>query len=230
MKTIGLLGGMSWESTLIYYRELNEAVKRHLGGLHSAKMVLINVDFAPLEAWMSAGAWDLVAQDLIKHSHTIQQAGAEALVISTNTMHKLAPQITTAIDIPLLHIADAVGQQLVAAGHQQVGLLGTAFTMEHDFYARRLKQQFGVEVLVPEADERAIINQVIFTELCVGTLNTDSKQQYLDIIDRLSDRGAQAVILGCTEIGLLVEQADTAVPLVDATYCHIDAIAEFVLS
>ncbi len=229
MKTIGLLGGMSWESTLVYYRELNQAIKHHLGGLHSAKMMMVNVDFAPIENWMCEGRWDLIAENLIEHGLTIQTAGADFLVISTNTMHKLAPQIESAIDIPLLHIADAVGREVTALGHQKVGLLGTAFTMEHDFYAQRLKR-YDVDVLIPDQTARDVVNQIIFDELCLGTFKAASKQRYLEIIDHLSAAGAQAVILGCTEIGLLINQTDTDTPLIDATFSHINAVVKHALA
>ncbi len=223
MKTIGLLGGMSWESTRIYYRELNQQISQQLGGLHSAQMVMINVDFAPIEQLMQANQWSEIGHLLTKHCLTIQDAGADFMVIATNTMHKLAPQIETAMDIPLLHIADVVGAELSKHGFGKVGLLGTAFTMEEAFYKNRLAENYGIQTLVPEAMDRERVDQVIFSELCHGTLRDPSKQDYLTIINKLTAAGAEAIILGCTEIGLLVKQDDTDVPLLDATHCHINA-------
>ncbi|MGJ8662360.1 MAG: aspartate/glutamate racemase family protein [Marinicella sp.] len=226
MKTIGLLGGMSWESTQIYYRELNQQIGSLKGGLHSAEMVLYNVDFQPIEELMLQGEWGAIATILTDHASKIERAGADFLVIATNTMHKLAPEIATAIDIPLLHIADAVGHELSHKGIKSVGLLGTAFTMEEDFYRDRLIKQFGINTLIPAAADRKLINQVIFDELCHGQFLQSSKQDYLAIIDKLAAEGAEAIILGCTEIGLLVSQSDTKVPLVDATFSHINQIVK----
>lgn len=230
IKTIGLLGGMSWESTRIYYRELNHQINRQLGGLHSAPMVLVNVDFAPIEKWMAAGDWDAIGQHLLGHCATIQAAGAEFLMIATNTMHKLAPLIESKLDIPLLHIADAVGQQLQPLGLTQVGLLGTAFTMEEAFYRDRLSAQHGMATVVPKRSDRERVDRVIFQELCHGVCSPASKQAYLEVINDLQRQGAQAVILGCTEIGLLVQQVDTDIPLLDATHCHIQAAVKLALS
>lgn len=224
MKTIGLLGGMSWESTQVYYRELNQQINSSKGGLHSAQMVLFNVDFAPIEQLMQQGNWAAIAKILITHSLQIQAAGADFLVIATNTMHKLAPEITERINIPLLHIADAVGQELAQKNYIKVGLLGTAFTMEEDFYKDRLLTQFGIETIIPESPDRHAVNQIIFEELCHGQFRTESKQTYLNVIEKLADQGAEAIILGCTEIGLLLQQSDSAVPLLDATFSHIRQI------
>ncbi len=221
MKTIGLLGGMSWESSQTYYRELNLRINHELGGLHSAQLVMINVDFAPIEQLMVAGNWIAISEILIKHCIQLQDSGADFIVIATNTMHKLAPAIEAAIQIPLLHIADAVGQSQVIKPLKTVGLLGTAFTMEEDFYSSRLKSQYGLDTLIPDDHQRLMVNQVIFDELCKGQFNTHSKQQYLKVINDLSQQGAQAIVLACTEIGLLVQQDDTDVTLIDATEEHI---------
>jgi len=229
MKTIGLLGGMSWESTLGYYRAINEGVKRALGGLHSAKIVLVSVDFEPIERMQHEGDWDGTARELSVAARQVAAAGAEGLLICTNTMHKVVPRIEAAIDIPVLHIADATARMLADAGIRSVGLLGTGFTMEEDFYKGRLAQRFGLEVIVPEADERQQVHRVIYDELCLGRIEPASKAAYLDIIDALAARGAQGVILGCTEIGMLVGQADTAVPLFDTTAIHAQAAVNWAL-
>ena len=220
MKTIGLLGGMSWESTLLYYRAINEGVKQVLGGLHSAKIVLYSVDFAAIEAQQQSADWEGAARLLSDAALRVQAAGADFLVICTNTMHKVAPQIEAAIDIPLLHIADATAEVLLQDGIRQVGLLGTGFTMEQAFYKDRLIDKYGLQVKVPEEADREIVHRVIFEELCLGVTEEASKRNYLRIIDDLAAQGAQAVILGCTEIGMLVSQSDTAVTLVDTTRIH----------
>ena len=230
MKTIGLLGGMSWESSQIYYRELNQQINQQLGGLHSAQIVMINVDFAPIEQLMLQGDWPAISDILVKHCLQLQIAGADFIVIATNTMHKIAPAIEQAIDIPLLHIADAVGQAAVAQQIEIVGLLGTVFTMEQGFYKTRLKTQQGIETLIPNDEDRVVVNQIIFDELCQGQFTASSKQQYLRVIDNLAAQGAEAVILGCTEIGLLVQQKDTSVTLLDATHEHIKLAVHHALS
>jgi aspartate racemase len=220
MKTIGLLGGMSWESTLEYYRAINQGIKNALGGLHSAKIVLYSVDFGPVEKMMQAGDWASTAALLSDAARRIEKAGADFLVICTNTMHIVAPQIESAIQMPLLHIADATAEVLVEDSVKTVGLLGTAFTMEQPFYRQRLMDGYGLEVLVPDAEDRQTVHQIIFQELCLGTIVPDSRAAYLRIIHDLAARGAQAVILGCTEIGMLVRQTDTRVPLLDTTAIH----------
>lgn len=230
MKTIGLLGGMSWESTAHYYQLINEGVKQHLGGLHSAKIALVSVDFAPIADLQKQGNWEAAGALLAKAAQQIEQAGAEGLLICTNTMHKVADTVQAAITIPILHIADATAEALLKSGVKNVGLLGTAFTMEQDFYKGRLADQFGLNVLVPPAEERALIHQVIFQELCLGQINAASKQAYLRIIDQLVEQGAEAVILGCTEIGLLVKQSDTTVPLFDTTEIHARQAVEWSLA
>jgi aspartate racemase len=229
MKTIGLLGGMSWESTAGYYRAINEGVKNALGGLHSARIVLYSVDFAPVEKLQCAGDWEGTAGILSDAARRIQAAGADFLLICTNTMHKVAPQVEKSIEIPVLHIADATADVLVANGIEKVGLLGTAFTMEHDFYKGRLARNYGMDVLVPGADDRKIVHDIIYQELCLGQIGDDSRTEYLRIIDALADEGAQAVILGCTEIGLLVNQADTPVRLIDTTTIHAAKAVEYAL-
>ena len=230
MKTIGLLGGMSWESTVGYYRAINESVKQIRGGLHSAKIVLYSVDFEPIEKLQHKGDWEGTATILSKAALNVQSAGADFLLICTNTMHKVAPQIEKAIEIPLLHIADATAEVLVADGIKKVGLLGTAFTMEQDFYKDRLSKRYGLNVIVPNQVDRKIVHKVIYQELCLGKIQTDSKIEYLRIIDSLANQGAEAVILGCTEIGLLVSQVDTKVKLIDTTAIHAQKAVEYAIS
>ncbi len=220
MKTIGLLGGMSWESTATYYRLLNEGVRAARGGLHSAQVLLHSVDFAPLEALQHAGDWDAIGAQLAHDARRVQAGGADFLLLCTNTMHKVAPAIEAAIDIPLLHIADATAEALKRQQVHTVGLLGTGFTMEQDFYKGRLTQRHGIEVLVPEQDDRRLVHRVIYEELCLGRIDPKSHSEYLRILDALAAQGAQAVILGCTEIGLLLQQRDTPVPLFDTTAIH----------
>ncbi|MCK5866321.1 aspartate/glutamate racemase family protein [Marinobacter adhaerens] len=228
MKTIGLLGGMSWESTQTYYRLINEGVKNRLGGLHSAKLVLFSVDFAEIEALQHKGDWPATADILAGAALSLQKAGADFLVIGTNTMHKVAPEIEQAIGIPLLHISDATAQVLKKDGVTRVGLLGTRFTMEQAFYRERLEAA-GIDVLTPDESQRDEVHRVIYEELCQGEIKPDSRHTYLDIVSSLSGRGAQAVILGCTEIGLLIRQADTEVPLYDTTEIHAARALELAL-
>jgi aspartate racemase len=230
MKTIGLLGGMSWESTVGYYRMINEGVKQSQGGLHSAKIAMVSVDFAPIEAMQHAGDWDGTAALLSQAAKSIQAAGADCLLICTNTMHKVAPQIAAVLDIPLLHIADATAEVLVAEGIKTVGLLGTGFTMEEGFYKDRLSENYGLEVVIPNTEDRKIIHDVIYQELCLGKTEVASKVEYLRIIQALKEQGAEAVILGCTEIGMLVEQADTDVKLFDTTAIHAAKAVEFAVA
>lgn len=230
MKTIGLLGGMSWESTSGYYRAINTGVKEKLGGLHSAKIALYSVDFEPIEKLQHSGNWQGTAEMLSQAAQKIELAGADFLLICTNTMHKVAPQIAQAINIPLLHIADATAEVLVNKGIKTVGLLGTAFTMEQDFYKGRLKDHYGLNVLTPNEADIKIVHNVIYQELCLGNSTAASKTQYLRIIASLAASGAEAVILGCTEIGMLVAQADTKTPLLDTTYIHAQKAIEWALS
>lgn len=227
MKTIGLLGGMSWESTLGYYRVINEGVKNTLGGLHSAKIAMYSVDFESIEQLQHAGDWEGTAKILTEAAKNIQASGADFLLICTNTMHKVAPEIQEAIDIPLLHIADATAEILVEEGVKSIGLLGTAFTMEQNFYKGRLTDNYGIKVLVPNEKDRQIIHKVIYQELCMGKFKSDSKSEYLRIIDSLASQGAEAVILGCTEIGMLVNQADTNVTLLDTAVIHAERAVKY---
>ncbi|MBP6714579.1 MAG: aspartate/glutamate racemase family protein [Aliarcobacter sp.] len=227
MKTIGLLGGMSWESTALYYKLINEEIKKQLGGLHSAKVVIYSVDFDEIEKLQHLGAWDETAKILGEAAKNIQNASADFLVICTNTMHKVAPLIRTYIDIPILHIADATGKKLQNENIKKVGLLGTAFTMQQDFYKERIYKNFDIEVLIPSEEDMTIVHKIIYEELCLGLIKEDSKKEYLRIIDSLASKGAQGVILGCTEIGMLVKQADTQVKLYDTTVIHsLEAVAE----
>ncbi len=229
MKTIGLLGGMSWESTATYYRDLNEGVKAQLGGLHSAKIALYSVDFEEIEKLQHAGDWEATAVILADAGKKVEQAGADFLLICTNTMHKVANEVEAAISIPLLHLADATGERLRAAGVERVGLLGTRFTMEQDFYKQRLIDKFNIEVLVPTPDEIEIVHRVIYEELCLGQIEDNSREDYLKTISHLSERGAEAVILGCTEIALLVQQHHTDVPLFDTTAIHCEEAVKLAL-
>ncbi|WP_035577463.1 aspartate/glutamate racemase family protein [Halomonas sp. TG39a] len=230
MRVIGVLGGMSWESTQGYYRALNEGVKAALGGFHSAKIVMVSVDFAEIEALQQQGDWYAAGNLLASAAQSIERAGADCLLIATNTMHKVSPAIEQAITIPLLHIADATAEQLTADGITRVGLLGTRFTMEQNFYTGRLEEQFGIEVVVPDQTERDVVHQIIYQELCQGRIEDDSRQRYLAIIDSLHAQGAQAVILGCTEIAMLVSQRDTSVPLYDTTALHAQKAVVWALS
>ncbi len=229
MKTIGLLGGMSWESTQSYYRAINEAVREQLGGLHSAKIVLYSVDFAEIEALQVRGDWDKAGQLLAAAASAVERAGADFLVICTNTMHKVVPAIAAGISMPILHIADATADELIAQGVKQVGLLGTRFTMEQAFYKDRLIAR-GIAVVVPDQADRDRVNRVIYEELCLGVIKADSRARYLDIIHRLQLQGAEAVILGCTEIALLVQQSDTPVALFDTTAIHAQQAVRLALA
>ena len=230
MKTIGLLGGMSWESTASYYRVLNEGIKSAIGGFHSARIAMVSVDFDEIEKLQHAGSWEQMAQLLAAAAKSVEAAGADFLLICTNTMHKVAPQIERAISIPLLHIADATAEQLIRDRIKCVGLLGTRFTMEQDFYKRRLTEKFGIEVVIPDIEDRKLVHEVIYDELCMGTIEDSSRSSYLKIIDRLKQQGAAAVILGCTEIALLVQQDHTPVPLYDTTEIHAQHAIRYALA
>jgi aspartate racemase len=225
LKTIGLIGGMSWESTVLYYRIVNETVREALGGLHSAKVVLLSVDFDEIEALQRAGAWDEAGAILSAVATTLVGAGAEILVLCTNTMHKVAPAIESAVAIPLLHIADPTAATIRAAGLTKVGLLGTRFTMEQAFYRDRLTAMHGIEVLTPVERDRAVMHDIIYDELCRGKVKDASRAQYRTIIHSLVAAGAQSIVLGCTEVGLLVDANDSPVPLFDTTYLHARAAA-----
>ena len=225
MKTIGLLGGMSWESTVPYYRLINQRVKESLGGLHSARVILYSVDFHDIERLQHAGDWDAAGLMLARAARSLELAGANFIVLCTNTMHKVAPAIEGAITIPLLHIADPTARQIRNDGHTKVGLLGTRFTMEQSFYSERLQGQ-GLEVLTPGPDDRAAVHRIIYEELCLGQVLPESRAVYQKIMARLTEQGAQAIILGCTEISLLVGPSDAAIPLYDTTALHAVAAAD----
>ena len=220
MKTIGLLGGMSWESTESYYRLINEAVKQQLGGLHSAKVLLHSVDFAEIEQLQHLGEWDKTADILTKAAQGLEKAGADFILICTNTMHLVAPHIQAGISIPLLHIADATAEEIIKAGIKKVGLIGTAFTMEENFYKGQLQNKYGLNVIIPNGEDRKIVHKIIYDELCLGNIKNASRNEYLRIIDDLVAQGAEALILGCTEIALLIEQQHTNVKLFDTTRIH----------
>lgn len=230
MKTIGLIGGMSWESTVPYYRIANEVVKERLGGLHSAKVILYSVDFAEIERMQRDGDWHAAGSLLGAAARSLQAAGADFLVLCTNTMHKVAPAIEEAVTIPLMHIADPTAIAIRAAGHRTVGLLGTRFTMEQDFYKERLVAKHGLSVIVPDAGDRDTVHRIIYDELCLGKMVPSSRAEYRRIIASLVTAGAQAIILGCTEISLLLGQSDSPVPLFDTTYLHARGAAEHACS
>jgi len=229
MKTIGLIGGMSWQSTSLYYSAINEGVKQSLGGLHSAKVCLYSVDFHEIEQLQHAEKWVQTAAILAQAAQAVEAGGADLFLICTNTMHKVAAEVEAAVNIPLLHIADATAKQLLAYRMTKVGLLGTAFTMQQDFYKGRLSQDFGIQVLVPSEEQQAMVHEVIYQELCLGIINPASKQKYLAVLQDLFNQGAQAVILGCTEITLLVQQTDTPIPLYDTTAIHAQSAVEAAL-
>ena len=230
MKVIGLIGGMSWESTASYYRIINETVKEQLGGLHSAKLVLYSVDFHEVERMQQVGDWAAAGALMANAARGLQAAGAECVVVCTNTMHKVAEFILAAVNIPLLHIADPTANAIKLAGHTTVGLLGTRFTMEQDFYRDRLITQHGLIVLTPSDHDRSIVHRIIYEELCVGKVLTDSRDEYRRVMAELVAQGAQAIVLGCTEISLLVDQRDASVPLFDTTYLHARGAAEWALA
>jgi aspartate racemase len=229
MKTIGMLGGMSWESTATYYQLINDGVKSQLGGLHSAKMVLHSVDFAEIELLQRQADWPAMATLLGGAAKKLQSAGADFFMICTNTMHKIAPEICAKVDIPLLHIADTTAVQLIEDNVGRVGLLGTRFTMDDGFYQSHLFDKYGIEVLVPEEAQKASVHEIIYRELCQGQFLEASRKVYLDVIERLVQQGAQAVILGCTEIALLIQQTHTQIPLYDTTDIHARAAVSLIL-
>ncbi|QNH77306.1 aspartate/glutamate racemase family protein [Pseudomonas protegens] len=228
MRTIGLIGGMSWESSAEYYRLINQQVRDQLGPLRSARLLMYSVDFGPVEQAQHAGRWDEAARILIDAAQRLQDGGAECLVLCTNTMHKVAEQIQAATTVPFLHIADPTAQAALAAGTLNVGLLGTAFTMEQEFLKSRLSQQ-GLNVLVPDAQERQAVHRIIYEELCVGIISDASRRVYQQVIESLRARGAQAIILGCTEIGLLLKPEHSPLPLLDTTELHARAAVDFAL-
>ena len=229
MRTIGLIGGMSWESTRTYYDHINRLVRDRLGGLHSAPLLLSSVDFAPLEEAMGRGDWDFIGDTLCREAGRLEGAGAECLLLCTNTMHKLAPGIEAGISIPLLHIADALGRNLAAEGIVKVGLLGTRFTMVEDFYSARLADGFGIETLVPGEDDIAEIDRVIFEELCLGVARDESREFYLGVMEGLIGRGAGSIALACTEIEMLIDKDSTDMPFCDTTYLHAAGAVDWAL-
>jgi aspartate racemase len=224
-----MLGGMSWESTASYYRLLNQGIQQKLGGLHSAKLILHSVDFDEIEKLQHDAAWNRMGVILANAAYGLEKAGAEGIIICTNTMHKLSTSISTNINIPLLHIADATAEKLIADGVKKVGLLGTAFTMEEEFYKGRLSEKFALEVITPDTAQREVIHKVIYEELCLGITEDTSREYYTQVIASLAEQGAEAVILGCTEIGLLISQADSPLPIYDTTLIHADAAIQWML-
>ena len=229
MKTIGLIGGMSWESSAEYYRLINEEVKRRLGGLHSARTLMLSVDFAEIEELQRAGDWDEAGRQLIDAGRGLERGGADFVLLCTNTMHRVAPELEQALAIPLVHIANATAEAIEAAGIARVGLLGTRYTMEQDFYRGRLEERHGLRVIVPEEPARTLVHDVIYDELVLGRVEESSRAAFAGIIGGLVDEGAEAVILGCTEIGLLVGEADAPVPLFDTTRIHAERAVELAL-
>jgi len=230
LKTIGLIGGMSWESSLLYYRLINQGVKQRLGGLHSAQLLMHSVDFAPIEELQHAGDWDGAAEILIDAARRLEAGGADFFLIGTNTMHQVADAIAGAVDIPLLHIADATGAVLRHDQVRRIGLLGTAFTMEMGFYRDRIEQQYGIEVVVPELHDRQMVHDIIYQELCQGQVDAESREVYLAIIERMSEQQIDGVILGCTEIGMLLDSRHTDIRLYDTTAIHAEQAVDYALS
>jgi aspartate racemase len=230
MKTIGLIGGMSWESTVEYYRILNETVKEKLGGLHSARCLLYSVEFQEIAERQKQGAWDELTGMMIDAARLLEKAGAGLLLICANTMHKMADEVEASVSIPLVHIADAAAEAIKGQGLSSVGLLGTRYTMEQDFYKGRLAGRHGLEVLVPDSEERDLIQRVVYEELCLGILNDESRKQFIAIIENLTRKGAQGIVLGCTEIPLLITREDVQVPIFDTTTLHARKAVELALA
>ncbi len=230
MKTMGLLGGMSWQSTSTYYSLLNQGITDNLGGLHSARLMLYSVDFDEIEKLQHDGKWQEMGEILASAAKRVEAGGADFLLICTNTMHKVAAQVEAAVNIPLLHLADATGQRLQQAGITKVGLLGTRFTMEQDFYKQRIVDNFGIDVVVPELADIEVVHRIIYDELCLGTVKDDSREAYLGVIERLATAGAEAVILGCTEIAMLVQQQHSSMPLYDTTTIHCEEAVKLAIA
>jgi aspartate racemase len=226
MKKIGVLGGMSWESSHEFYRQLNVLVKERLGGLHSASLVMSSVDFGPIAEAMNERRWNDIAAQLVEEARALERAGADFFLIASNTMHRMAVPIAGAVSIPFLHIVDVTGEALRVQGVKSIGLLGTRFTMEDGFWAERMERNFGIRVLVPEAEDRALVNRVIFDELCLGVVKDDSRARYVEVVSRLAARGAEGVVLGCTEIAMLLTEKDVSVPLFDTTRLHAQAAVD----
>jgi len=226
---MGLIGGMSWESSLEYYRIINETVKERLGGFHSAKCIMYSVDFEEVEKLQHQGDWDALTKLMVDSARKLQRGGADFIVICTNTMHKMADEVQAAVNLPLLHIADVTAEAVKRNGQTCVGLLGTKFTMEQDFYKGRLRDNHGLEVLIPSAEERQVVHDILYSELCLGEIKDLSKEKFKRVIQNLVDRGAQGVILGCTEIPLIVSQDDYDIPVYDTTTLHAKAAVDFAL-
>ena len=226
LKTIGLIGGMSWESTVTYYKIINETVKEKLGGLHSAKCILYSVDFQEIEECQANGNWEKSGEILGEAAYNLEKAGADFIVICTNTMHKVVNQIKEKISIPILHIAEMTAEKILEKGLKNIALLGTKYTMEQDFYKSKLIEK-GINVIIPDKNDIEIINEVIYDELCLGTINSNSKKKFLEIVDKLRSKGAEGIILGCTEIGLLIKNEDTDVPLFDTAIIHAGQAAMY---
>lgn len=229
MKTIGLIGGMSWESSIEYYRIINEAARDRLGGVHSAKSVMVSVDFAEIEELQRAGRWAEATELMIGAARQVENGGADFVLICTNTMHLMADDVQARIDIPLLHIADATAEEIKAQGLGRIGLLGTRFTMEKDFYRGRLVERYGLDVLIPDEEDRESVHRVIYDELVVGEVRSSSKAQYVRIMEKLIAAGAEGIVLGCTEIGLLVDEGDVQVPVFDTTQIHATVAVAYAL-
>lgn len=230
MKTIGMIGGMSWESSIEYYRIINQTVREKLGGLHSAKSIMVSVEFAEIEALQHQNRWDELASIMIEAARSLERGGADFVIICTNTMHKLYDEVQNKIKIPMLNIADATAEKIKADGIDKIALLGTRFTMAEDFYKGRLVDKYGLDVIIPSSEQMEIVHRVIYDELCAGIIKPDSKQKYVEIIQGLAAEGAEGVILGCTEIGLLVKQGDSPVPLFDTTEIHARAAVDCALA
>ena len=226
LKTIGLIGGMSWESTVTYYKIINEVIKEKLGGLHSAKCVLYSVDFQEIEECQANGNWEKSGEILGEAAYNLEKAGADFIVICTNIMHKVVNQIKEKISIPILHIAEMTAKKILEKGLKNIALLGTKYTMEQDFYKSKLIEK-GINVIIPDKNDIEIINEIIYDELCLGTINSDSKKKFLEIVDKLRNKGAEGIILGCTEIGLLIKNEDTDVPLFDTAIIHAEQAAMY---
>ena len=226
LKTIGLIGGMSWESTATYYKIINETVKEKLGGLHSAKCILYSVDFQEIEECQANGNWEKSGEILGEAAYNLEKAGADFIVICTNTMHKVVNQIKEKISVPILHIAEMTAEKILEKGLKNIALLGTKYTMEQDFYKSKLIEK-GINVIIPDKNDIEIINEVIYDELCLGTINSNSKKKFLEIVDKLRNKGVEGIILGCTEIGLLIKNEDTDVPLFDTAIIHAEQAAMY---
>ncbi|TFG13523.1 MAG: aspartate/glutamate racemase family protein [Promethearchaeota archaeon] len=230
MKVIGLLGGMSWESSLEYYRIINEKVKQRMGGLNSAKCILYSVNFQEIETLQHEGKWEHLTKIMIESALNLERAGAEMILICTNTMHKMADEVQNSIQVPLIHIADTAAEKVKEKNLKKVGLLGTKYTMEQEFYKGRIKERYNIDVLIPDSNEREIVHDIIFNELCLGKIKSESKEQYKKIIQHLIQKGAEGIILGCTEIPLLINQEDFDIPIFDTTMIHCEAAIDYALT